>query len=294
MGYLIANDYLAQIQLAQRNQLTTDATVLVQAENRAITEVKSFLTQKYDIDKEFTNTNKWSNSVAYNAADRIYLDATAYSALSTYAIGALVLQAGNVYRCSTAILVPEAFNAAKWTLINAQYTIYYGLYPEPLFDLYGTYAIGDEVYYKGKIYSCLIATTFITHDVAIQYSSITSIPVGNVFPDDTENGSKYWEEQSTYTIPAGTLPTDTTYWTLGDNRNQQILGYTIDFVLYYLHARIAPQNIPQLRLDNYDIARTSLKDFAKGDSMTLDMIKKQPKQGGRIRYGGDVKNQLGY
>lgn len=295
MAYLINNDYLAQIQAAQKTQLLTgNAGVLTQIENRAISEVKSYLTQKYLVDDEFTDTLQWSNSVVYEAADRIYLDATAYSAASTYAIGALVLQAGNVYRCNTAILAPEAFTIGKWTLINAQYTIYFAQFPKDVFDLYARYRVGDEVYYKGKIYECLIATSTIYHEAAIQYVYIDNIPNTNVFPDDIDNGSKYWELKSTYTIPSGTLPTDTTYWTQGDNRNQQILGYTIDFVLYYLHARIAPQNIPQLRLDNYDIARQALKDFAKGDSMTLDLAKIQPKQGGRIRYGGDVKQILGY
>lgn len=294
MAYLITNDYLPQIQSGQLTQLITGNNgIRTIAENRAIAEVKSHLTQKYDVDTEFTDTAQWSNTAIYYAANRIYLDATAYSAAATYSIGDLVLQGGNVYRCNTAIITPEAFNAAKWTLVGAQYAIYYAKYPKPQFNLYGNYAKDDEVFYNGKIYTCLIPTVDIYHAEAIQYTYIENIPYVNVFPDDLNNGSKYWQEDSAYTVPAATLPTDTDYWAYGDNRNQQILGYTIDIVLYYLHARIAPQNIPQLRLDNYDVARLMLKDMAKGD-VTLEMQKIQPAQGGRIRFGGNVKQILGY
>lgn len=293
MSYIIPHDYLAQIQPTQRAQLTSDATTLAQAENRAIAEVKSHLVQKYIVDSEFTNTAQWSNTVAYTATNRIYLDATAYSLSSTYAIGALVLQAGNVYRCSTAIITPEAFNIAKWTLIGAQYTIFYGSYPKSLFNLYNYYTQGDEVFYNGKTYTCKISSMPLTHETELQFITYENIPAYNVFPDDPVEGAKYWTDNGAYTIPAGTLPTNTTYWTQGDNRNQQILGYTIDIVLYYLHVRIAPMNIPQLRLDNYDIAKQMLKDFAKG-VVTLDMQKIQPKQGNSIRWGGNVKNINSY
>lgn len=294
MSYIIPHDYLAQIQPTQRAQLTSDATILAQAENRAIAEVKSHLVQKYIVDSEFTDTAQWSNTVAYQAANRIYLDATAYSSSSTYALGALVLQSGNVYRCSTAITVAEAFNIAKWTLIGAQYTIFYAQYPKPLFDLYGVYVVGDQVFYNGHTYTCKIATQSLSQQTALQYVNYTNIPPSNIFPSGSPQSATYWTDNGAYSIPAGTLPTNTTYWTQGDNRNQQILGYTIDIIIYYLHVRIAPLNIPQLRLDNYDIAKQMLKDFAKGDSMTLDMQRIQPNQGNRIRFGGGVKNINSY
>ena len=294
MAYLITSDYLPQIQSGQLTQLvTTNNGIRAITENRAIAEVKSHLVQKYLTDTEFTDTAQWSNAATYYAANRIYLDATAYSALSTYALGALVLQAGNVYRCSTAIVTPEAFTVGKWTLINAQYTIYYAKYPNPLFSLYGVYVIGDVVYYEGKTYTCKTATQGITQQSAIQYQTSSELPQVNIPPTGSSSSAQYWTELATYTVPAGTLPTDTTYWTLGDNRNQQILGYTIDIVLYYLHARVAPQNIPQLRMDNYDVAREMLREMAKG-GVTLDMLKIQPKQGNRVLWGSNIKNINSY
>lgn len=294
MSYLITNDYLPQIQSAQLTQLlTTNNGIRAITENRAIAEVKSHLTQKYIVDDEFTTTSQWSNTAVYYATNRVYLDATTYSASSTYALGALSLYQGNVYRCSTAITVAEAWNAAHWTLIGAQYAMFYGSYPKPLFDLYGQYVAGDEVYHEGHTYTCKIATANISHATALQYGNYSALPAVNVFPSGQPQSSTYWTDNGAYSIPAGTLPTNTTYWTSGDNRNQQILGYTIDIVLYYLHSRIAPQNIPQLRMDNYDVAREQLRAMANGD-ITLDMPRIQPNQGNRIRWGSNIKNTNSY
>lgn len=294
MGYLYSRDYLLQIQSSLLTQIQTgDNSVLLRSEIAAENEVKSYLQQKYITDDEFTDTTVWSNTVAYSAADRVYLDATAYSASSTYAIGALALQGGNVYRCSTAIVTPEAFNAAKWTLINAQYTLYYVSYPADVFDLYATYAKDDIVFYQDKRYQCLIPSSSLTHSSALQYNSISSLPYQNVFPDDATNGAKYWEDLGAYTVAAGTLPTDDTKWTLGDNRDQNILIKVVDIALYHLHSRIAPQNIPALRQNRYDDALTYLKAAAKGN-VTIDMPVIQPKQGQRISYGGQVKRVNSY
>jgi hypothetical protein len=48
------------------------------------------------------------------------------------------------------------------------------------------------------------------------------------------------------------LPTDTSYWAKGDNRNPQIKMYVIDIMLYHLCSRINPRNIPELRSIRYD------------------------------------------
>ena len=46
--------------------------------------------------------------------------------------------------------------------------------------------------------------------------------------------------------------TNTTYFTEGDTRNPKILDVTIDVLLYHMHARISPRNIPDLRRLRYD------------------------------------------
>ena len=66
--------------------------------------------------------------------------------------------------------------------------------------------------------------------------------------------------------------------------------FMVDIVLYHINSRVSPRNIPQIRMDRYDAAISWLKNVAKGDDITADIPVKQPKQGSRNRYGGNVKN----
>lgn len=292
MAYLIFSDFKKQIQTDNLNQIIgNDLTVLETAELQAIEEAYGYLTQKYDTTKEFSTTAAWAIGATYEAADRVYLNATAYSNTSTYALNALCLQAGSVYICTTAITTPEAFNAAKWQLLGAQYDLFYAKYPKPLFDYQAIYAKGDQVYWKGKTYTALKGS-FEWGD-NIQFRQIQNIPPSNVFPDDPVNGATTWGTGTPYTVPAGTLPTNTTYWINGDNRTQSVLMIVIDIALFHLHSRIAPRNIPDLRKDRYLNAIDMLKAFARGE-MTAKLPLIQPKQGARIRYGGNIKNINSY
>jgi hypothetical protein len=72
----------------------------------------------------------------------------------------------------------------------------------------------------------------------------------NVFPDNSTNGVKYWGVGSVFSI-TGILPTDATKWTAGDNRSQSLVEAMVNITLYRLHSRIAPRNIPELRITNY-------------------------------------------
>ena len=73
------------------------------------------------------------------------------------------------------------------------------------------------------------------------------------------------------------------------DRDPQILQTTIDIALFHLHSRIAPRNIPDLRVQRYENAIDWLKMCATGQlTPKLEVI--DPKQGRRIRYGGNTKN----
>ena len=65
---------------------------------------------------------------------------------------------------------------------------------------------------------------------------------------------------------------DIHFWMLRDGRNAQMVNYMIDIVLYHLHSRIAPHNIPDLRVKRYDDAIKWLKDCAKGDNITANLF----------------------
>lgn len=294
MAYLIAKDLNKQIQSENLAQITggdssnLDASILT-----ATAEMQSYLVQKYDVTNEFQDLTLWDKANIYNPTNRVYLNATAYSASSTYSIGALVLQAGSVYRCKTDINTGEAFNPAKWDLLGAQYALFFAKYPHPLFNYNQQYAVGDQVYWNGKVYTCRIQTRPLSQSTALQYRQYQNLPFLNVAPDDINEGVQYWGSGTAYNVPANTDILDTDYWTAGDNRNQQIVTYLIDITLYHIHSRIAPRNIPDLRVKRYDDALQWLKMAAKGEiTAALPII--QPKQGGRIRFGGNIKNINSY
>lgn len=342
MGYLMQSDYNRQIQPQNLTAiiagLTTTQTAMEQA---AIEIVQSYLRQKYDVTTEFMSFAVWNPATIYQAKNRVYLDAPAYNSGSTYTIGTLTLQAGNVYQCSTAIGTPESFTPAHWTLLGPEFQMYYAALPQyapfysssstytigtqviqagsvyqcsvaintpesfnpahwtlltaptivPEFNLAtGTYNKGDKVYWKNNIYTCQQSTLTLDHTTIFQSEFQANIPASNVFPDDPVNGQTFWGTPTPYTVPANTPITNTTYWIQGDSRTQLIVICVIDIVLYHLHSRIAPQNIPELRKRRYDDAIGWLRDAAQGISLTTAMPVLQPRQGGRLRHGGNIKS----
>lgn len=167
--------------------------------------------------------------------------------------------------------------------------LYYAKLPQPLFQYGGLYNIGDKVFWKDKVYTAKVQTPLLDHDTGLQYREIENIPLANPAPDDPQNGVAYWGVGVAYSVPAGTALTNTTYWTLGDSRDQQMVLYLIDITLYHVHARIAPRNIPDLRVKRYDDALGWLKMCARGE-VTPALPLLQPHQGNRIRFGGGIRN----
>jgi hypothetical protein len=52
--------------------------------------------------------------------------------------------------------------------------------------------------------------------------------------------------------------------------------------------------VPEQRRINYEDSIAKLKGFADGDTTNIKLPLIQPKQGARIRYGGNVKNNNSY
>lgn len=291
MAYLIQSDFKKLIQTENLQQIIgNDQSILSAMSLTAVSEAISYLTQKYIVSQEFQDLTPWNPAATYAPTNRVYLDAPAYSTSSTYALGNLVLQAGSVYQCSTAIIVPEAFTAGHWALLGLQYDIFFVAYPNPLFQLTGTYRVGDLVFWGTNPWRCLTATVGDTHYGDLQSVFSQNIPHGNVFPSTP--GQTQWLAVAPipYVVPTGTAITDTTYWTKGDNRNQQLVNYVIDIALYHVHSRIAPRNIPDLRVKRYDDAIKWLRMAGEG-KITADLPLIQPKSGSRIRWGGNVRTQ---
>lgn len=294
MPYLIQTDYKKLIQDdALKQVLGSDASILTAAEQTAVAQAKSYLVQKFDTSQEFIDTLPWNPATTYKAKARVIIDFPTYSSSNTYALNSVVIYQANGYICSTAITAPEAWNASHWTLLAPQYAIYNAATPYPEFDENAVYSVGDQVFYKGKTYTCKTSTQIIDHGTAIQYSNIESLPFKNVYPDDKNQGYAYWGTGADYSVAAGTLITNTTYWTLGDARDQQMVTYITDLVLFHIHSRIAPRNIPDLRVKRYDDALNWFKMAATGE-ITPALPLTQPKQGNRIRFGGHIKQTNNY
>jgi len=294
MGYIIQADYLKSIQNANLQQIiTANPAVQDSAEKAAQAEALSYLRQKYDVAKEFTNTTQWDFTAPYSAYDRVYLNATAYATGTTYNINDLALYNSKVYSCNTDGTT-GTFNPAFWDLLGDQYQIFYALPPYQPFNYKAYYNVDDRVYYKGNIYKCLTQTTLLAHEDILQYRETENVPYKNVWPDDPVYGKQYWYDEGAYLIPAATyLITNEAFWSDSDNRDQQMVMYFIDITLYHIHQRIAPQNIPVLRVERYHNAIDWLKMCAKGD-VTPNLPMLQPNQGKRIRYGGDIRNINSY
>lgn len=380
MSYLIFEDFKRSIQSDNLKQVIgQDLTLVDKVSNLAVEEATSYLKPKYNTSEEFTDTPSYNPAKAYNAGSRVYLTANTYSATNLYQLYVLTLYNSNVYVCTSTIATPEAFNPDHWTLLGAQYSMYYVPYPKPVFDYLSVYEVGDMVFWKNKIYTCAIATTGISYDTKIQINVSTTPNYTNIFPDDKVNGAAYWGAGVPYSVDQSTLyagaanlyapsysqtlqiqytaatdgesfisiptlvgktiiqivldikplltslysynendeiltlngfsiytgqtlfilyttfiePLESAVWLLGDNRSQQMVTYLIDISLYHIHSRIAPNNIPELRVKRYDDAIAWLKKSAKGD-ITANITVNQPIQGRRIRYNSNQKQNNGY
>lgn len=317
MGYIIRADYYKSIQEAQIVQVTGgDNNILLQAESAAMSRAIGMLTQKYDISKEFTPTQLYSTSTVYKAADRVYITYPTYNSALNYTVGQYCVFSGHAYVCTTN--TTGTFNPASWASIGTSTSIYYAAYPYAYFDLYGVYAVDDRVFYRGRTYKCLQKTASLTNFAAIQYLYDDNVPPNNVFPDDPNNGAKQWEDLGAYTVPSNLLASpaysaSTNYvtgnyaqysgsiyicisattgqfdidkwravWVLGDNRDMLMVTSIVDIALWYVHKRIAPNNIPDLRVDAYNVAIEWFRRIRDGIEQAANMPLIQPKQGRRI------------
>ena len=336
--YLRGVDYKPYIQDANIQQvISSDDSIRLLVESMAQEEAISYLAQKYDTDKEFTNTDVFSITQKYTAGSRVELSGfSAYNPASTYTAASKIIVINNnlAYLVKNDSLAPAGiFVPADWYLLGAVNQIFSVALPYNEFNLNGIYNKGDKVYWGGKIYQCQLPSVPISHFAELQAGSISNIPQINIFPDDPVNGIKYWGVGVVYLF-AGLTPTDTaTAWSAGaytagqrvlytdgliyealvstsaipgaditqwqsetwvniDNRSQQLVKVLIDLTLFHVHSRIAPRNIPDLRVKNYDAAIEWLMGCAHG-KITPKLPLLQPRVS-RIHYGGDVRTETNW
>jgi hypothetical protein len=305
-SFIFYGDYAKQIQTDNLQQIIGEnQSILDSIQKAAVEECVSYLKQKYDVSQAFQPVAQHDKTKIYKAGQTVYLNAPAYSATSTYALGVQVLQSGNIYSCSTAITVAEVWTVGHWLLIGPQYSTYYALFPYEAFNYQKVYAVGDQVFWKDKIYTCRITTSILDHEALLQIGQSGTNQILNVFPDYPVNNN--WSSGVAYSVPISTLITNTTYWTPGDNRDQKLLEVCINIVLYKAHLRISPRNVPELRVIQYMgnaedreirgqrilyptyCALGWLQAATIGNDITPSLPLLQPAQGSRIIYGGNVK-----
>ena len=95
----------------------------------------------------------------------------------------------------------------------------------------------------------------------VLYSPTTTYAVGDliydaILPDIYE---------AVNIAPAGTSLTDTFYFRAGDPRNALIIQYLVEIVLFNIHKRISPQNVPAIREIAYDNAIRWLIGVQRGN-----------------------------
>lgn len=265
------NDYLRLIQSDNLAQIIeSNEQVKLDVEQAAQAEMISYLSQRYIVSEIFTNTTEFDVAATYRGKNLVEFTAATYSSSSTYNTGDYVVYTGYVYKCNTNSTT-GAWNASKWDVVCLDKQLYYVTLPEAEFDYDTTYEIGDVVWYQDYTYTCAVACV-------------------NIKPTETA----YWTVGTEYTI-TGDYPDDDTKWTLGDNRNQQIVLFLIDITLYHLHSRINPRNIPDLRKERYNGNSPTdsggalgwLKSVASA-KVNADLPEIAPEQGLSMRYGNSA------
>lgn len=206
MPYLALQDYYLKIQDANLQQIISDEDKYrIKAQAEALTEIKSYLAQRFDVDDEFRDTVQFSFTDTYQAKQLVYLDADAYSTSATYVANDLVLQNGKVYY-SIAGNAPGAFNGAEWTEIGDQYDYFYVTIPYEEFSHEGAYEVDDVVFYDNKVYTCLRDTLPLSQSSKLQYVEYSDVPGNNEYPDATDQTQ--WSAGVSYSF-SGIMPNHT-------------------------------------------------------------------------------------
>lgn len=176
------------------------------------------------------------------------------------------------------------------------------------YSLTGTYAVGNRVFWSPTAYDS--ASTYLTGDIVSTggyiYQANEDIGTPEAFTPAkwtqlAENNTFYICIQIT---TAGILPTNTSYFTAGDNRNPLVKDIVVDITLYNIHSKISPRSIPDVRRTRYDgfgnlkegdSAISTLREIQKG-TITLDLpvISPTVQNTERIAYGTQETTDYNY
>jgi hypothetical protein len=125
MIFLRKKDITAYIQADNLQQIIQDNDfVLEEAERSALSEMTSYLVQRYETQTDFAPILQFSLAATYAVGARVELNAAPYSNIFSYQSDDLVAYNGKVYVCILASQGNQVTNGTYWTLVGNQNDLY--------------------------------------------------------------------------------------------------------------------------------------------------------------------------
>jgi hypothetical protein len=332
VAFLREKDYLKQIAkphleqiLAQAEGVSGDADIRLMAEVTAIARAKEKLSNRFKVNKIFTDLLTFDITANYKWGDRLDFTAPVFdptivysaSTLLVYNIGTLAVPVNKVFQknSTTASYVAGALPTNNTFFdLRGDESIYY-LTPPSDWDEDVSYPPSTGIVtYKHEYYIRTANTSgynitgqphsdnnnlsiySMWGDVGvINFNPQISIdPYGN---NATPENTQYWTKILDFTpyFIVGIWPSDNTKWTKGDNRSLTLVKAVIDLALYVLHGVINPNQVPQLRDVRYKEAEQWLDDCATGNIVPdLPTFTEDPQKGISMRFGSNPPTTHSY
>ena len=116
MGFVTIDDFKHVIQSSDLDViLGDDDSNINQSLFAALSEVKGFIRNRYDVDRIFKTTNIFSFTATYAVDDLVEQHATAYAVATTYAVGNYVSYESDLYKCILIATGKVPTNQTYWT-----------------------------------------------------------------------------------------------------------------------------------------------------------------------------------
>ena len=309
MRTLINSDYNRIIQKLDLDQITLgDWSIVYSTEAVVKEEISSYISKRYDISKIFVNLDKFSLTNTYYAGDITYISENDWNDVLTYNPGDRVRYPINnveyvfINTATASGATYSPTNGSYWNQGVLDGSLYYVNYPYPLYNQSQVYVTGDKVLYNNIIYTAIKDNNgdYLNEDSVYDVDSFNT---SAIIPGYSTKWSDYWTAAtSSYTVSGIQPDTDNTgVWQAGDNRNQLILQYMMDMVLYHVCASINPRNIPELRGIRYDGASPSQLGGAVGffkkvsqGQLSLNAVEIIPTSGQSLYWTSSERRTLDY
>lgn len=275
---LTDQDYLRVISQKHLDDITLGNNrtmkVAYQIEQTAQQEMSGYLSERYYTENQvFTNTTTFNINNTYYGKSLIVYTEKEYDISTGYNLNERVLYDESIFICSsTASAGVDPSDLSYWSLLCEDKTLFYANTPYPIWDVKKNYTKGTNIWYYND--DTQIGNTYISLQnnkgrLPIQHQTLDELrTLNNNFQegysdkalDDgmffgLSDTNSSWQLTGTYSF-TGEYPiggtSSSTYWTEGDNRNQQLVQYLLDITLYHLYRAVTPRDIPEIRAIAYD------------------------------------------